>query len=276
MLFFISFTYYFAIGFGNSSNGYIGEIIPFICVIIFVLTFSFNIIPILNESTKKINRNFYLLPIFLIISYFTLINPPYSENYLILGIVNEDIYENGTGLLSFIPAAGKRISNGINNDYKIENITRFMKRDLAYTKKLTHIKLPSFIEFWPKYTVERINNKLHIEYNSIPRNIESSVIIIQCGNKKCINKIGNSTDIGYRKINNEYIGIVRFIPLISGFSSDIILNTKEKVNITIIFTSPDVTKENSDFTNSLSKYVYNMARERYICGTVLINNSIIL
>ena len=151
-----------------------------------------------------------------------------------------------------------------------------MKRDLAYTKKLTHIKLPSFIEFWPKYTVERINNKLHIEYNSIPRNIESSVIIIQCGNKKCINKIGNSTDIGYRKINNEYIGIVRFIPLISGFSSDIILNTKEKVNITIIFTSPDVTKENSDFTNSLSKYVYNMARERYICGTVLINNSIIL
>jgi len=197
---------------------------------------------------------------------------PYSNDYTINGSFAYYLFDNMTGIASFLPEAGKRV---ISHLTKIapsviahESFRRATITQAAVVKYFKDAEIPSFLSAWPNLTIDsNEDGEFHVSLNENEQNVETLYFIATCKSNKCIKKCPQCCD------EIQYINNRTFELRLKPVRADIDITVRKGTKIEIIMCFDEKAEELKMFKALFPSYVTHFAKNRHIPDTCLVNST---
>lgn len=296
-----SFLYPIVIGYMNQVPGVKAGLLPIIIIAFYCLYICMSILSISHTEGRNIGINNYtaiqVVLVFIIAVMFMapcFKKMPYSLKYPLLVSQAEYIYENLSATISMMPVNGQRGIDGIRRDFiyspqisVIDDFNRIDAKGPAFVQFIKKVKLPKWVNEWPKFEFVDVSDSVDISHNerriafNVLGNIsigdfESLVIVPHCHDGPCLKSASGYNNITFTKNDDDDdICILRFTPVCTGRSIDLVLNTHKKVDFDILFTTSKISTERNNFKRHFKSYVQQYAKSYYVADTVLFSSRLV-
>ena len=296
-----SFLYPIVVGYMDQVPGAKSTLLPILLITIYCVYICLSVIPISHTEGRNFeiqNRTAIQVILTLIITAIFMVvcckQKPYSLSYPLLVTQAEYIYENLSATISMMPINGERGISGISRGFTytpqihvIDDFSRIDNNGPAYVQNIKKIKLPKWISEWPQFEFIDVSNSMHISQNERSINFkingnltandfESLVLIPHCTDGPCLKSVNEYKNFSYQIDNNgDNVCLLRFAPIFTGRSIDIVLNTSKKIYFDVLFTTSKITSERYNFKRHFKNYIQSYAKSYFIADTVLVSSRFI-
>lgn len=292
LCFMFSFLYPIVVGYMGQVPGFKATILPIVLITFYCLYLCLSLVPISHSQSFNFGiqnkTGIQVILVLVITGIFMVVcmkPKPYSLTYPLLVSQSEYIYENLSATISMFPVSGERGINGIDSgftytrDISINNdFARIDTRGPAFVQFIKKVKLPKWVNEWPQFEfIDKFDSSdsyrkvtFNVLGNLTVNDFESVVLVSHCHNDHCIKSVNHFTNISYRVDDDgNNICILRFSPVCTGFSADIILDTQNKVTFDVLFTTSKITQERYRFRRFFKSFIQPYAKSYYVSDTVL-------